>query len=141
MASDMTLITTADFNQLTASLIGQPLSQLSYSYEDVLVLHFGKLTNYSHPKLSHFQEGEWQLLIKMSNWLGGTGLVNLKLEELTIENDLTLKLRLADYYFTITPDVSEAEDLPYWELWLPKNYYIVASAKGLELRSSKEVIK
>lgn len=142
-----TKLTLEDFNQLTQPLIGQPLSQLHYSYGDVLILDFGELIPYTHPKLSHLKTSEWSLVIKMANWTGNTTpvvklqtLVNLKIKEnlqltltLSYENGLT-----NDH--EVIPNPKEAEDLPFWELWIPGNSYIVASNVGLQLRLKDEII-
>lgn len=136
-------ITLDKFTQLTTPLIGLHLSQLSYSYGDVLVLHFGKLTNYIHSKLSDLQEGEWQLVIKISNWVINCEeefLINQPLTQLTINTELDLKLIfMNDKEISLFPNTAETE-LPYWELWMPGDYYIVASHKGLELRLKRDSI-
>ena len=142
-----TKLTLEDFNQLTQHLIGQPLSQVSTSYGDVTTFHFGKLTNYTYPKLRDLKKGEWQLEIKMSEWTGNTNSLfkSQTLVNLNIKDNLQLTFTLAyenglTTHYKVMPDLTEAE-LPYWELWLHVDSYITASSKGLELKLKDEVIK
>jgi len=138
MAGDMTLITVAEFNQLTASLIGQPLSQVSTSYGDILDLDFGKLNPYKHPKLANLKKGDWILSVVMSNSTDNVdSLVGKIIGSISLRADLELTVRFDNLVeFTVTPDYKEAEELAYWELWLPTEQFIKASVKGLELKSN-----
>ena len=149
------MITIDKFNELTTELIGQPLTQVSDSYGDVFVLHFGNLNNYTHPKLSHLKQGDYELVIKMSKCglicvrnyselkqVKIDCLLNQTLQHIGLEEDLQLTLAFKNDVdnFTdldIIPDDNETE-LPYWELWIPGDNYIVADSTGLQLLSKYE---
>jgi hypothetical protein len=83
------MITIDKFNELTSELIGQPLTQVSDSYGDVVVLHFGNLTNYTHPKLSDLMRGEYELVIKMSNLVINGDLI---IKEVVVSFTLNLQI-------------------------------------------------
>jgi hypothetical protein len=131
------MITIDKFNELTTELIGQPLTQVTDSYGDVVVLHFGNLTNYTHPMLSHLKQGVYRLVIKMSSFIfvideNRSELINKQLTELDINDKLDLQLTFDNKSINILPEYSETE-LPYWELWMPGDNYIVADNTGLQL--------
>ena len=50
-----------NLNQIIQPIIGETCHQIAFSYGDELLLNFGEMTAYSHPKLSHLRKGSWQL--------------------------------------------------------------------------------
>ena len=132
------MITIDKFNELTSKLIGQPLTQVSDSYGDVVVLHFGNLTNYTHPKLSDLTRSDYELVIKMSNLVINGDLINHILKEVVVSFTLNLHLTF-DNNKSIRVFSNDTEtELPYWELWIPGDNYIVADSTGLQLLSKYE---
>ena len=132
------MITIDKFNELTSKLIGQPLTQVSDSYGDVFVLHFGNLTNYTHPKLSDLTRSDYELVIKMSNLVINGDLINHILKEVVVSFTLNLHLTF-DNNKSIRVFSNDTEtELPYWELWIPGDNYIVADSTGLQLLSKYE---
>lgn len=127
------MITIDKFNELTSELIGQPLTQVSDSYGDVVVLHFGNLTNYTHPKLSDLMRGEYELVIKMSNLVINGDLINHILKEVVVSFTLNLHLTFDNNKSIDVFSLDTETELPYWELSLPGDNYIVADTKGLQL--------
>lgn len=127
------MITIDKFNELTSKLIGQPLTQVSDSYGDVVILHFGNLTNYTHPKLSDLTRSDYELVIKISNLVINGDLINHILKEIVVSFTLNLHLTFDNNKsIGVFSNYSETE-LPYWELWIPGDNYIVADSTGLRL--------
>jgi len=127
------MITIDKFNKLTSELIGLPLTQVSDSYGDVVVLHFGNLTNYTHPKLSDLMRGEYELVIKMSNLVINGDLINHILKEVVVSFTLNLHLTFDNNKSIDVFSLDTETELPYWELSLPGDNYIVADSTGLQL--------
>ena len=57
-----------NLNQIIQPIIGEICHQIAFSYGDELQLHFGKMTAYNHPKLSHLRKGSWQLSTRATPW-------------------------------------------------------------------------
>jgi hypothetical protein len=127
------MITIDKFNELTSELIGLPLTQVSDSYGDVVVLDFGNLTNLTHPKLSHLKQAEYTLVIKMSNLVINGDLINHILKEVVVSFTLNLHLTFDNNKSIDVFSLDTETELPYWELSLPGDNYIVADTKGLQL--------
>lgn len=127
------MITIDKFNELTSKLIGQPLTQVSDSYGDVVVLHFGNLTNYTHPKLSDLTRSDYELVIKMSNLVINGDLINHILKEVVVSFTLNLHLTFDNNKSICVFSNNSETELPYWELWIPGDNYIVADSTGLRL--------
>jgi hypothetical protein len=59
----------AKIEQHLEVLIGEVCSEAQFSYGDELVIHFGTMTPYPHPALSHLKEGQWALGTRGSEWI------------------------------------------------------------------------
>ncbi|OBQ38777.1 MAG: hypothetical protein AN487_06560 [Anabaena sp. CRKS33] len=57
-----------DLNQITQPIIGETCHQVAFSYGDELLLDFGEMTAYNHPKLAHLRKGSWQLSTRATPW-------------------------------------------------------------------------
>lgn len=130
-------------DQLVKVLIGQQLNQIHYSYGDVLVLDFGRLTINPNPKLNNLI-GEYSLLIKMSSWscIDKDNLIGQVVEDISLKDNLELIIRFNPSLieFNVIPDFQERE-LPYWELWIPGDNIIVAvnEKSKIIIRSKSEI--
>lgn len=130
-------------DQLVKVLIGQQLNQIHYSYGDVLVLDFGRLTINPNPKLNNLI-GEYSLLIKMSSWscIDKDNLIGQVVEDISLKDNLELIIRFNPSLieFNVIPDFHERE-LPYWELWIPGDNIIVAFNKKpkITIKSKSEI--
>lgn len=130
-------------DQLVKVLIGQQLNQIHYSYGDVLVLDFGRLTINPNPKLNNLI-GEYSLLIKMSSWscIDKDNLIGQVVEDISLKDNLELIIRFNPSLieFNVIPDFYERE-LPYWELWIPGDNIIVAvnEKSKIIIRSKSEI--
>ena len=127
------MITIDKFNELTSKLIGQPLTQVSDSYGDVVVLHFGNLTNYTHSKLSDLTKSDYEVVIKMSNLVINGDLINHILKDVVVSFTLNLHLTFDNNKSIGVFSNDNETELPYLELWMPGDNYIVADSTGLRL--------
>lgn len=143
-------------------LIGEVCSQVRFSYGDELVLDFGELSNYNHPKLSYLQKGSWQLCTRATDWIltkenigqissfnAATNfdiakeaikqLKNKKLIEFSINyHSFYCCLTFDDnYHFILQCDYEDEIDLAYFELFMPEHKVLVFGPKlNWEFKSS-----
>lgn len=57
-----------NLNQIIQPIIGETCHQIGFSYGDELILDFGEMQPYNHPKLKHLNKGSWQLFTRATPW-------------------------------------------------------------------------
>lgn len=140
-----------NLNQIIQPIIGETCHQVRFSYGDELILHFGEMKPYNHPKLKHLRKGKWQLstratpfdLITNTNTLMcfssdygfsrdvSEGLLKLlenkKLTDFAINtNNLQLSLSFEEgYKLILNPDLEDDSGLAYWELLMPNEQILI----------------
>ncbi|MDD1413271.1 hypothetical protein MEN41_01010 [Dolichospermum sp. ST_con] len=57
-----------NLNQIIQKIIGKTCNQVTFTYGDELLLDFGEMTPYNHPKLRHLRKGTWQLSTRATNF-------------------------------------------------------------------------
>jgi hypothetical protein len=143
-----------DLNQITQPIIGEICHQVAFSYGDELLLDFGEMTAYNHPKLSHLRKGSWQLSTRATPWYlmlkkgvswSSSMLVNnentvefakiplqylenKKLTNFAIGGNHNFKLTLSfeDHYeLILEPDLEDDSGLAYWELMMPNEQILI----------------
>ena len=149
-----------NLNQIIQPIIGETCHQIAFSYGDELLLNFGEMTAYSHPKLSHLRKGSWQLSTRATPWYLMLGdnlfghssmfvnnknaakyaktflqyLENKKLTNFIIPaNSHDMKLTLSfegGYELILKPDLEDDSGLAYWELMMP-NEQILTVGPGM----------
>ncbi len=148
----------ANLNQIIQPIIGETCHQIAFSYGDELLLDFGEMTAYDHPKLAHLRKGSWQLSTRATPWylMMGNGLCsyssmfvnykdaaeslqmslqfleNTKLTNFVIDSDnFKLTLSFEDYCkLILEPDLEDDSGLAYWELMMP-NEQILTVGPGM----------
>jgi len=133
-----------NLNEITQKIIGETCHQITFSYGDELLLHFGKMTAYNHPKLAHLRKGSWQLstratnfdLRKFSSYFKNymcltkrqlRRLENKKLTNFVIDSNnfkLTLSFECG-YELILEPDLEDDSGLAYWELMMPNEQILI----------------
>ncbi|AFW95519.1 hypothetical protein FJR06_23135 [Dolichospermum sp. UHCC 0352] len=141
-------------NQITQKIIGETCNQVTFSYGDELLLDFGEMTAYDHPKLRDLRKGTWQLSTRATNFdlrkvhpmffssyfknpMYPTKtrlrlLENKKLTDFVIDSD-NFKLTLSfegNYQLVLKPDLEDDSGLAYWELMMP-NEQILTVGPGM----------
>jgi hypothetical protein len=66
-----------NLNQIIQPIIGETCHQIGFSYGDELILDFGEMTAYDHPKLADLSKGSWQLSTRATPWSLMFGFGNL----------------------------------------------------------------
>jgi hypothetical protein len=142
-----------NLNQITQPIIGETCHQIAFSYGDELLLDFGKMTAYNHPKLAHLRKGSWQLSTRATPWYlilekgvswSSSMLVNnentvefakmqlqclenTKLTNFVIDSNnfkLTLSFECG-YELILEPDLEDDSGLAYWELMMPNEQILI----------------
>jgi len=131
---------------ITQPIIGEICHQVSFSYGDELVLDFGEMTVYQHPRLADLLKGSWQLGVRATPWTIKQNdqvlvitsesdtdeqienakeiakqLEHKKLLELVVDAQ-TIRLTLSfedNYQLILEPDLEDDSGLAYWELFMP----------------------
>ena len=143
-----------NLNEITQKIIGETCHQITFSYGDELLLHFGKMTAYNHPKLAHLRKGSWQLSTRATPWYLMLGdnifshsymyanyqnaaeltkiplqyLENKKITNFALGGNHNFKLTLSfeDHYeLILEPDLEDDSGLAYWELLMPNEQILI----------------
>ncbi|MEA5576584.1 hypothetical protein [Anabaena sp. UHCC 0451] len=143
-----------NLNQIIQPIIGETCHQITFSYGDELRLHFGKMTAYDHPKLSHLRKGSWQLNTRATPWylmlennlfchssmfvnnqnavefakIQLQCLENKKLTNFALGGNHDFKLTLSfegGYELILEPDLEDDSGLAYWELLMPNEQILI----------------
>jgi hypothetical protein len=143
-----------DINQITQPIIGEICHQVAFSYGDELLLDFGEMTAYNHPKLAHLRKGSWQLSTRATPWYLMLGdnifshsymyanyqnaaeltkiplqyLENKKITNFALGGNHNFKLTLSfeDHYeLILEPDLEDDSGLAYWELLMPNEQILI----------------
>ncbi|GBF82475.1 hypothetical protein [Aphanothece sacrum] len=131
---------------ITKRIVGETCHKVLFRYGDELLLAFGEMTPYSHPKLAHLYKGSWRLGTRATPWIckhnnhilvssteldseekiqTGKNLLkqleNKKLHELIIDvHNIGLNLCFENnYQLILEPDLQDDSGLTYWELFMP----------------------
>jgi hypothetical protein len=147
------------------SIIGETCHQIGFSYGDELILDFGEMTPYNHPKLADLRQGSWQLSTRATPWylmqnnmflflplLPGLttdhaqmylqDLENKKLTNFVIDpNNFELTLSFEEgYELVLKPDLEDDSGIAYWELIMPnEQILIVGPGMFWECKSIHEI--
>ena len=133
-----------NLNQITQPIIGETCHQIAFSYGDELLLDFGEMTAYNHPRLAHLRKGSWQLstratnfdLRKFSSYFKNYMCLtkrqlrrweNKKLTNFVIDSNnfkLTLSFECG-YELILEPDLEDDSGLAYWELMMPNEQILI----------------
>ncbi|TAF10222.1 MAG: hypothetical protein EAZ77_03410 [Nostocales cyanobacterium] len=145
-----------NLNQITQKIIGETCNQVTFSYGDELLLDFGEMSAYNHPKLRHLSKGTWQLSTRSTpvylkkvhpmffssyfkNPMYPTTkrklrlLENKKLTDFVIDTNKNFQLTLSfegNYRLVLKPDLEDDSGLAYWELMMP-NEQILTVGPGM----------
>ncbi|MEA5576589.1 hypothetical protein [Anabaena sp. UHCC 0451] len=138
-----------NLNQITQPIIGETCHQIGFSYGDELILDFGEMTPYNHPKLADLRQGSWQLSTRATPWylmmnnmflfipapqfttdhaqVMLKDLENKQLTNFVIDpNNFQLTLSFADSYeLVLKPDLEDDSGLAYWELMMPNEQILI----------------
>lgn len=60
---------TTTYSALQNALVSNKCTQVSFSYGDELVVHFGELSNHSHPRLRDLLKSKYQLHLGACDWV------------------------------------------------------------------------
>jgi len=140
-----------NLNQIIQPIIGETCHQIGFSYGDELILDFGEMTAYDHPKLADLCKGSWQLCTRATPWylmmnnmflfvplpeyttddaqIFLQDLENKKLTNFVIDpNNFQLTLSFEDSYkLILKPDLEDDSGLSYWELMMPNEQILIVS--------------
>jgi hypothetical protein len=153
-----------NLNQIIQPIIGEICHQIGFSYGDELILDFGEMTAYDHPKLRDLCQGNWQLSTRATPWYLMLNnmflflpapqfttdhaqvilqdLENKKLTNFVIDpNNFQLTLSFEEgYELVLKPDLEDDSGLAYWELLMPnEQILIVGPGQFWECKSIHEI--
>jgi hypothetical protein len=154
-----------NLNQIIQPIIGETCHQIGFSYGDELILDFGEMTAYNHPKLKHLRKGSWQLSTRATPWylmmnnmflfipapqfttdhaqMYLQDLENKKLTNFVIDPNKNFQLTLSfedGYELVLNPDLEDDSGLAYWELLMPnEQILIVGPGQFWECKSIHEI--
>ncbi|MFM7365105.1 MAG: hypothetical protein ACKO11_11550 [Cuspidothrix sp.] len=140
-----------NLNQIIQPIIGETCHQIGFSYGDELILDFGEMTAYDHPKLADLRKGSWQLSTRATLWYLMTNhellflplpqlntdhaqvalqryLENKKLANFVIDPNKNFQLTLSfeeGYELILEPDLEDDSGLAYWELLMPNEQILI----------------
>lgn len=127
-------------NSVIEELIGEECSLIRFSYGDELILNFGMLCPFDHPKLQHLLKGKWRLCMSASPWKltqDGVCIVDGSQKDIELvervlrqierkvvrdicfnNNSYELHIELqGEYEFIVNPELEDDSGLSYWELF------------------------
>jgi hypothetical protein len=114
-----------DLNQITQPIIGETCHQIAFSYGDELLLDFGEMTAYNHPRLAHLRKGSWQLSTRATNF--DLRKFSSYFKNFVIDSNnfkLTLSFECG-YELILEPDLEDDSGLAYWELMMPNEQILI----------------